>query len=81
VRGCQVVASVSPMPGSGGAAGSGIEETTIALRVYVKFETKDAAIGCAKELHGKQFDKRTVIAAFVQPSIFDSIALLACYSV
>ena len=37
-----VLAVVSPRPGAAGAAGSGLEADDIWLRVFVRFETKEA---------------------------------------
>ena len=75
------VRCASPKPGSGGPPDSEIGSEAIKLRVYVRFETVAAAIACAKELHGKMFDKRTVSATFIPTSTFDAILMLPCHAI
>ncbi|KAL1525787.1 hypothetical protein AB1Y20_020629 [Prymnesium parvum] len=75
-----VVQCLSPKPGSGGPPGSEIASDRIKMRVYVKFEAQAAAVACAKELHGKMFDKRAVSATFISAATFDSIRILPCYT-
>jgi len=75
----QVVACLAPKPGAGGPEGSGIEAGAIALRVYVRFETKESAIACASELHGKQFDGRAVRADFISEALFEALQALPCF--
>jgi len=76
-----VLKCASPKPGIGGPPGSEIASDRITLRVYVKFATADAAVACAKELHGKMFDKRAVSAAFITSTTFDAISMLPCHIV
>jgi len=75
----QVVDCLAPKPGAGGPEGSGIEAGAIALRVYVRFETKESAIACAGELHGKQFDGRAVRADFISEALFGALQTLPCF--
>jgi len=74
-----VVDCLAPKPGAGGPEGSGIEAGAIALRVYVRFETKESAIACAGELHGKQFDGRAVRADFISEALFGALQTLPCF--
>jgi len=74
-----VVACLAPKPGAGGPEGSGIEAGAIALRVYVRFVTKESAIACAGELHGKQFDGRAVRADFISEAVFEALQTLPCF--
>jgi len=76
----QVLACVAPKPGAGGAEGSGTEAAAIALRVYVRFATKESAIACAGELHGKQFDGRAVQADFISEALFEAVQALPCFA-
>ena len=75
----QVVACLAPKPGAGGPEGSGIEAGAIALRGYVRFVTKESAIACAGELHGKQFDGRAVRADFISEAVFEALQTLPCF--
>ena len=59
--------------------GSGTEAAAIALRVYVRFATKESAIACAGELHGKQFDGRAVQADFISEALFEAVQALPCF--
>ena len=63
-----------------GAEGSGTEAAAIALRVYVRFATKESAIACAGELHGKQFDGRAVQADFISEALFEAVQALPCFA-
>lgn len=76
----QVLACVAPKPGAGGPEGSGTEAAAIALRVYVRFATKESAIACAGELHGKQFDGRAVQADFISEALFEAVQALPCFA-
>lgn len=76
----RVLKCLCPKPGSGGPPSSAICAENIKMRVYVRFETAEAAVACAKELHGKMFDKRTVAATFISPLTFDAIAILPCHA-
>lgn len=75
----QVVAAISPKPGAGGPPGAGLDEARIALKVFVRFATTASALICAKELHGKQFDGRTVVAKFMSESFFEALQALPCF--
>ena len=75
----QVAACLAPKSGTSGPQGSGIEAGAIALRVYVRFETKESAIACATELHGKQFDGRAVRADFISEALFEALQALPCF--
>ena len=76
-----VIKVASPKPGIGGPPGSEIAADNIRLRVYVKFDSVEAAAACAKVLHGKMFDKRSVAASFISNTTFDAIVMLPCHSV
>jgi len=76
----QILAVLSPHLGIGGAAGSGIENAAVEMRVFVRFATTDAAVACAKELHGKQFDGKHVNASFFSEEQFATLQGLPCYS-
>lgn len=71
---------LSPKPGASGAPGSAVEANAIALKVFAHFATADAALACGKELHGKQFDGRTVVASFVPEATFEELGHLPCYA-
>lgn len=66
----QVLNCVSPQLGTGGPPGSGYEVHDVELRVFVRFTASDAAIKCARELHGKQFDGKSVSASFLTEEKF-----------
>jgi len=74
-----VVAAISPKPGAGGPPGSGLEEARIGLHVLVRFATATSALICAKELHGKQFDGRTVVVNFMSEETFEELQALPCF--
>ena len=78
-RCAQVVKVLSPKAGTGGAAGSGFEPDQIWLRVFVRFAAKEAAVACAKELHGKAFDGKAVCAAFFPEAHFETLQELPCF--
>jgi hypothetical protein len=71
---------LSPKPGASGPPGSKVEAKAIALKVFVQFSTAAAALACGKELHGKQFDGRTVQASFVPVADFEELRGLPCYA-
>ena len=71
---------LSPKPGAAGPPGSAIDGPAIALKVFVRFPTASAALSCGKELHGKQFDGRTVEGSFVSEETFEQLKGLPCYS-
>jgi splicing factor U2AF subunit len=71
---------LSPKPGASGASGSAVEAKAIALKVFAHFPTASAALACGKELHGKQFDGRTVVASFVSETTFEELRRLPCYA-
>ena len=72
----KVVAVLAPKPGAGGETGGELDPVAIGLKVFVHFETAAAAVACAKELHGKQFDGRTVSATFAPESTMVALAEL-----
>ena len=61
-------------------AGNAGSAADFAKKVLVQFETVEAAMACARELHGKQFDSRTVTAAFVPELTLAALLEQACYS-
>lgn len=74
-----VTACISPRHGAGGVEGSGLEAEGIWLRVFVRFETAEAAVACAKELHNKAFDGKAVAASFFEESMFTALQSLPCF--
>ena len=58
----EVLKVLSPKAGTSGAPGSGLEADAIWLHVFVRFAATEAAVACARELHGKAFDGRAVAA-------------------
>ena len=74
-----VLACVSPRKGAAGAPGSGLEADDIWLRVFVRFEAKEAAVACAKELHNKAFDGKAVCASFFEEDMFAALQALPCF--
>lgn len=75
----KVVAVLAPKLGAGGEPGGVVDPVAIGLNVFVRFETTAAAVACAKELHGKHFDGRTVTAAFAEESTMLALSELPCY--
>ena len=72
-----VLAIAAPKPG---AAGEGaLDASAIGRKVLVHFETAAAATACALELHGKQFDGRTVEATFASEETFTALLELPCH--
>jgi len=69
-----------PKPGVSGPAGSGAEEAAIALKLFAEYGTAAEALACGKELHGKQFDGRTVLASFLPPEAFQAVKGLDCFT-
>jgi len=69
-----------PKPGQSGPAGSGAEEAAIALKLFAEYGTAAEALACGKELHGKQFDGRTVLASFLPPEAFRAVKGLDCFT-
>jgi len=76
-----VLRCASPKPGSGGPPGSEISSDRISGCVFVKFDSIEAAVACAQELHGKMFDKRAVSVSFISISTFDAMCMLPCHIV
>ena len=70
----------SPRVGAAGDAAAGLDGPSIALKVFVAFATTEAAIACARELHGKQFDGRTVSATFCSESTFQGLLALPVFA-
>ena len=75
----KVVECASPKPGVAGEA-PGLDKASLDLRVFVKFETQEAAVAAAKELHGKQFDGRVVAASFVSEETYALVRALDCHT-
>jgi len=76
----KVVGIAAAKPAAGGAAETGLSAEAIARKVYVCFETPEAAIECAKGLHGKQFDGRQVTTNFCPMNTFTGLLQLPCYA-
>lgn len=76
----KVTTIASAKPGAAGDPAAGLGADAIAQKVFVSFETTDAAIKCARDLHGKQFDGRQVAASFCAPEKFAALLLLPCHS-
>ena len=75
----KVVECASPKPGVAGEA-PGLDKASLDLRVFVKFETQEAAVAAAKELHGKQFDGKAVCVDFLSEQLFEALQALPCYA-
>ena len=76
----QVLAIASPRPGAAGDTTAGLSADAIALKVFVRFGSTAAAVACARELHGKQFDGRAVSAAFLSEEAFTGLLGLPCHT-
>jgi splicing factor U2AF subunit len=76
----RVLHLASPKPGAAGDPAAGLDADAISLKVFVRFDTADAALACALELHGKAFDGRTVTAAFWSESAFEQLLGLPCHT-
>ena len=64
----RVIAIAAPKPGAKADEDDenipGLDEASLKLKCFVQFETVEAAIACAKDMHNRQFDGRTVLASF-----------------
>ena len=72
----RVLAAAAPKPG-----GILRGDSKLCMKVLLRFADPDAAMACAIELHGKQFDGRTVLAAFVPEATFVELLEAGCHCV
>ena len=69
----------APKPGAEASEGSGLDAAALGRKIFVKFETVEAATACAHELHGKQFDGRAVVAAFASAAALEAVLAFPCH--
>lgn len=79
----RVIAIAAPKPGAKADEDDenipGLDEASLKLKCFVQFETVEAAIACAKDMHNRQFDGRTVLASFASVEVFEAIMGLPCF--
>jgi len=68
---------LSPRPGAGSEDPSVAE--AIKLRVFVTFETAEAASACAQELHGKHWEGSAVCVSFISEALVSLVRQLPCF--
>lgn len=48
-------------------------------RVFVRFGSAEAAVSCAEDLHGREWEGRPLVASFVSDDAFGKVAAMECF--